>query len=107
MIATVSIRHWLERRRFVLVPERCQQLLEIRRCELYRSGVNTLRFDVCDHVLHVALKVKRARLQALEYKRQYGSPMPSRLLVLAMADAAQVCNARRVLGTTEPEVLRD
>lgn len=35
-------------------------------------------------------QVKRARLQALEYKRQYGSPMPSRLLTLAMADAAQV-----------------
>ncbi|CAN0442429.1 unnamed protein product, partial [Ectocarpus sp. 8 AP-2014] len=38
----------------------------------------------------VRYQVKRARLQALEYKRQYGSPMPSRLLALAMADAAQV-----------------
>ncbi|CAN0121956.1 unnamed protein product [Ectocarpus sp. 6 AP-2014] len=38
----------------------------------------------------VRYQVKRTRLQALEYKRQYGSPMPSRLLALAMADAAQV-----------------
>ncbi|CBJ48831.1 Proteasome Alpha Subunit family member [Ectocarpus siliculosus] len=38
----------------------------------------------------VRYQVKRARLQALEYKRQYGSSMPSRLLALAMADAAQV-----------------
>ncbi|CAM9837483.1 unnamed protein product [Ectocarpus fasciculatus] len=38
----------------------------------------------------VRYQVKRARLQALEYKKQYGSPMPSRLLALAMADAAQV-----------------
>lgn len=66
-----------------------------------------MRFGVCDHVLRAALKVKRARLQALEYKRQYGSPMPSRLLVLAMADAAQVCNARTVSGNTKPEVLSD
>lgn len=40
--------------------------------------------------LFFVAQVKRARLQALEYKRQYGSPMPSRLLTLAMADAAQV-----------------
>ncbi|CAM9256916.1 unnamed protein product, partial [Ascophyllum nodosum] len=38
----------------------------------------------------VRFQVKRARLQALEYKRQYGSPMPSRLLALGLADAAQV-----------------
>ncbi|CAM9546241.1 unnamed protein product [Pylaiella littoralis] len=38
----------------------------------------------------VRYQVKRARLQALDYKKQYGSPMPSRLLTLAMADAAQV-----------------
>lgn len=37
-----------------------------------------------------ACQVKRAQLQAVEYKRQFGSPMPSRLLTLAMADAAQV-----------------
>lgn len=44
--------------------------------------------DICR--VAPASQVKRARLQALEYKRQYGSPMPSRLLTLAMADAAQV-----------------
>lgn len=43
-----------------------------------------------DRVVPLASQVKRARLQALEYKRQYGTAMPSRLLTLAMADAAQV-----------------
>lgn len=53
-------------------------------------------------------QVKRARLQALEYKRQYGSPMPSRLLALAMADAAQARRGvgRGVLPPSNPSPLR-
>lgn len=55
----------------------------------YDQNIHYCRADT--HALTVSCRqVKRARLQALEYKRQYGSPMPSRLLALAMADAAQV-----------------
>ncbi|CAM9650482.1 unnamed protein product [Scytosiphon promiscuus] len=64
---------------------------------VYPESVSSI-FRVTDDIYAAATgltgdvrhQVKRARLQALEYKRQYGSPMPSRLLTLAMADAAQV-----------------
>eukprot|EP00903_Cladosiphon_okamuranus_P014271 g13255.t1 len=64
---------------------------------VYPGSVSNI-FRITDDIYSVATglsgdvryQVKRARLQALEYKRQYGSPMPSRLLTLAMADAAQV-----------------
>eukprot|EP00752_Nemacystus_decipiens_P009938 g8862.t1 len=58
------------------------------------SNIFRITDDICSAATglsgDVRYQVKRARLQALEYKRQYGSPMPSRLLALAMADAAQV-----------------